>query len=130
MVDTIANYAARWQEQHGIQVDVSPPEFRPRLDTLTELHILRLTQEALTNVRKHARATQVRIGFSLSDHTLGLTIEDNGEGFSPDHPVRGEMPRFGLSTMRERAEAVGGTFAIESEPGQGTRIHVTVPRVS
>lgn len=84
-------------------------------------------QEALANVRKHARAERVDISLCQSDSGVVLAVADDGVGFSQGGPGRGEFPRFGLSTMRERAESIGGTMEVESEPGHGTRVRVEVP---
>ncbi len=82
-------------------------------------------QEALLNIRKHAKASQVSI--ALTPEPGGgarLSIEDNGCGFDPALARPGH---FGLLTMRERAEALGGTLAVSSAPAQGTALVVTVP---
>jgi signal transduction histidine kinase len=84
-------------------------------------------QEALSNIRKHARASHVRVTLLNGGPRLELLVSDDGVGFNPAavEPDRATgRPRFGLGTMRERAEAIGAAFAIESEPGQGTRVRV------
>jgi signal transduction histidine kinase len=96
---------------------------------MTEIQLLRILQEALANVRKHAEATSVRITLRAEDQTIRATIADNGRGFDPETIGRSEFPRFGLATMRERAEAVGGALEIDAAPGQGTEVRVQVPRV-
>jgi signal transduction histidine kinase len=91
------------------------------------VQLLRIIQEALANVRKHAAATHAEVRLSLHDQSLEATVEDNGAGFEPDALGRAVVPRFGLTTMRERAEAIGGTLSIESTPGSGTRVSVRLP---
>lgn len=86
-----------------------------------QMTLYRITQEALNNIAKHAGATQVWVRLSGDAHHLSLQIEDNGRGFDlaaipTDH--------FGVSIMRERAEAVGAKFQIDSTPGKGTRLGV------
>ena len=127
--ESLAGYIQRWRDQHGIAVTLRvSPELNPHgLTALAEIHVLRLIQEALTNVRKHARASAITIEFRPAGVQWDLTIRDDGTGFDPAGSTRGETPRFGLSTMRERAEAIGGTFDIDSAPGQGTTVAVTIP---
>ncbi len=65
---------------------------------------------------------------STSNGHVSLTIQDDGQGFDPERIARGIWPQFGLQTMRERAESVGGTFEVISTPGKGTTVRVTVPK--
>lgn len=87
-------------------------------------NVYRILQEALTNVSRHAQATEVFVNLSVEDDKLGLTVRDPGVGFSPEG-VDGK--RLGLLGMRERAELLDGTFALKSEPARGTEIQVTIP---
>jgi PAS domain S-box-containing protein len=86
--------------------------------------LFRIAQEALNNVLKHAKATDVRLEVSATDEELILDVQDDGQGFDPASARRG---RWGMTTMRERAEAAGGQLHIASSPGEGTRIHARVP---
>ena len=97
------------------------------LPASVELQLMRIVQEALSNVRRHAQATGVTVDLEVHDHTLALSVVDDGRGFDPGQPVRTGWPHFGLQTMRERAEAIGGTFELSSSPGLGTRVAVAVP---
>ena len=92
-----------------------------------EIQLVRIVQEALSNVRKHADAASACV--RLSAAATGLTVEvvDDGRGFEQDRSEPTGWPRFGLRTMRERAQAIGGSFALASEPGAGTRVTVQVP---
>ena len=85
--------------------------------------VYRIVQEALTNICKHAAATEVKIYLSATTTNLSLFIQDNGRGFRLDQNTTG----FGLQGMRERAEALGGKFDIESEPASGCRITADFP---
>jgi len=105
---------------------VEGEEFAPRLPLDTETALFRITQEALTNVTKHAKAKQVSIALKTIDKKVSLTIIDDGVGF--DHEVQQQQPEQGLINMRERAQAVEGTLTIESAPGKGTKVMVQVPR--
>lgn len=128
----LRTYLDRFREMTGVAVEIEtdglPPA--PRLPASTELQLLRIVQEALSNVRKHARTTNARVSLMETAEGLTLTVADDGEGFDPDYPIRTGWPRFGLQTMRERAKAIGGVFEIVSEPGRGTRAIVRVPLAS
>ncbi len=89
--------------------------------------LFRILQESLTNVRKHARARSVRIALAVSDGSVEATVQDDGEGFDAARPGTPEESTFGLRFMRERAEEVGGTVSVDSAPGGGTRVTITVP---
>jgi signal transduction histidine kinase len=125
----LADYLQQWQGQSGIAVElVAAPDVPPRLAPAAEVQLLRIVQEALTNVRKHAGAERATVGLETAGDTLIVTIADDGGGFALTAPPPSAGPRFGLATMRERAEAIGGTFTIESTAGQGTRVTVRVPQ--
>jgi signal transduction histidine kinase len=98
----------------------------PRLDSSIEITILRISQEALTNVAKHAQASLAILSLRLDEKHLYLTIEDNGVGLPA---VEGGIrPRsHGLKIMQERAEALEGTLKVVSSPGQGTKLEVMIP---
>lgn len=124
----LTDYLDHWQEQSGIAVElVAPAGHQLGLTPNAEVQLLRIVQEALTNVRKHAGAKQATIRLEVAGDRLVVAIEDDGAGFPAETPPRPGGPRFGLTTMRERAEAIGGTFTIESTAGQGTRVTVRVP---
>jgi signal transduction histidine kinase len=89
-----------------------------------EIVLLRVTQEALSNIRKHASANRVRVTLSFLLESIRLDVRDDGTGFDPhDSSLRG----FGLTGMRERVAEVGGTLEIESDSGLGTALVVTLP---
>jgi signal transduction histidine kinase len=130
---TLQEYLTRWREQSGVAATLvtEPPDgFAPRLPPAAELQLLRIIQEGLSNVRKHAGATVVTVHLIESDGWIEARIEDNGAGFDPAATSRADYPRFGLSTMRERAEAVGGSLEIESAAGHGTRVVARMPEES
>ena len=129
-LQTLEEYLVQWQGQSGVAValQTSPPEgFEPRLSPHAEVQVLRIIQEALTNVRKHAGAHQARVRLRIDDSFLEACVEDDGAGFDPDALTRSQVPRFGMATMRERAEAIGGTLDVASEPGRGTRVTARIP---
>jgi signal transduction histidine kinase len=92
-----------------------------------EVQLLRIIQEALSNVRKHSDAPQAWIRFDRQADLSVITIEDEGRGFDPSAIGRDNQQHYGLQTMRERAESVGGSLQIASQPGHGTRVIVTLP---
>jgi signal transduction histidine kinase len=124
--DALHDFARSWETQHGIPVKVSVDR-HIQLNANAELQLQRIVQEALTNVRKHARARQVEVTLEQRDTRIVAIVQDDGLGFKPDELGRAELPRFGLSTMRERGQSIGGTVQLDSSPGQGTRLTVEIP---
>ena len=110
-----------------VQLDISPGIDDLKLPAEVELHLVRVVQEALTNVRKHASATQAYVTLQTYDHVLELTIQDDGTGFDPGNGHSDRRAHFGLHTMHERAETIGAEFGLESKPGSGTRIRLRLP---
>lgn len=102
---------------------------RPRLDGVTENHLLRLAQEAVTNALKHARATEIHVALSVEEAQLTLRVQDNGRGMEPGREsARAQAGQFGLIGMRERADKLQARFTIVSTEGKGTSIEVILPR--
>lgn len=124
--EVLAEFLQQWREQSGVGTELTI-DAGLRLQTSVELQVVRIIQESLTNVRKHARATTVRVDVRKRDGQLAVTISDDGLGFNPEVTTRGEFPKFGLTTMRERASSVRGSLAIESTPGAGTTVRFTMP---
>jgi signal transduction histidine kinase len=124
--DVLQEYIDRWQEQTAISTQLTvDPEVT--LAPGNELQLVRIIQESLANVRKHSRATSASVDVRMRDGKLRVAVTDNGIGFSQGTLSRGVFPRFGLATMRERAESIGGIFTIESTPGCGTSVCVEIP---
>lgn len=124
--DSLAEFVERWQAQSQITAELTAPERLP-LPPTAELQLLRILQEALSNVRKHASASHARVTLEVLDGSVLARVEDDGSGFDPQAPRRREFPRFGLAVMRERAESIGGTLHVDSSPGRGTRVEVMLP---
>jgi PAS domain S-box-containing protein len=89
-----------------------------------EINLLRICQEAVTNVLKHARAQEIRIELHFETEAVRLRIQDDGQGFDPERATHGG---FGLPGLRERAQRIGGEFTLCSQTGRGTAVHVRVP---
>jgi len=102
------------QEQGTLQ---EPKELPPDV----KVAFYRLSQEVFNNIAKHAKASQVAILLQYDDGAVELNISDDGQGFDPEHTLSGH---FGLSMMRERAEAVGMIMSVTSQPGHGTEIAI------
>jgi PAS domain S-box-containing protein len=123
----LQTYVHEFQARYGIPVRFvkqTPPI--PRLESSLEVTLLRISQEALTNIARHAQATQAALVLQLDDRQIRLTIEDNGIGIpSPDGA--NHRRSHGLKIMQERAEALEGTLTVRSTPGEGTRIEATIP---
>jgi signal transduction histidine kinase len=125
---TLKDYLADYQTHYGLNVQLTvnnedPVEFSPEVTS----QLLRIIQEALTNVRRHSDAEKVMIHFSESNSGVRMRIEDNGRGFHPEQTIQAAGQHYGLQIMRERAESVGARLELDSQPGQGTRIEVWVP---
>jgi PAS domain S-box-containing protein len=129
LVSAISWYAERVHAQTGLTVSIEGDDPTPRLASSTEAALFRIVQEALTNAAKHARASSATVRMTASGGSICLDIEDDGVGFASSDVARNEQsPGWGLLNMRERAEALGGTFTLDSERGSGTRIAIEVPR--
>jgi PAS domain S-box-containing protein len=126
LVQALRKHAAAVQGRNLIQVEVRiwGSDEVPRLMPIAEEALYRIAQEALHNVVKHAKATAVEIAVGVDGDELLLHIRDNGVGFDPAAIRPGHL---GLGTMRQRAEALGARFTIESSPGAGTGVTVCVP---
>jgi len=122
----LEEYLDLWKASSGISTQLRiDPELR--IPPGIELQLIRIVQEALTNVRRHARATAAKVDIRRRDGQVVGVVSDDGVGFNPEARPRSDFPRFGLSTMRERAESVGGTLRVSSVPGEGTTVAFELP---
>jgi PAS domain S-box-containing protein len=124
LLPALTAYAQQFTHRTGIAVDLHTDRATTALPPAAQSSLFRIVQEALTNCVKHAKATHVTIELTTGGpQQVSLTVADNGVGFDADsQSSRG----LGLLTMRERAEFMGGRFALTSKPGHGTRITVIV----
>lgn len=126
LVPSLREYAGRLREQTGLDVRVESSDgldFPPAV----EAQVIRIVQEALTNVRKHAAARRVTVRFAREGRDVQVTISDDGRGFDVAAVEAAKGMRFGLLTMRERAESIGGVLAVRSRPGEGTTVELRIP---
>lgn len=125
----LRDYLILFTRQSGLPVELSVlPELEGQdLPQTVAIQLLRIIQEALSNVRKHARATSASLAFTVRGELLQITISDNGQGFEPAALAAKQAGGYGLRSMRERAEELGGGLRIISHPGQGTLVIVNTP---
>ena len=130
LVDALGQYADEWSAECGVPVDLQvhglPVE---RLSAAAEATVYRVVQEALTNVRKHAAASRVSLVAERRGSQLRVIVEDDGRGFDSAavSASADSQRRLGLRGMAERAALVAGVLEVESAPGNGTTIYLTVP---
>jgi signal transduction histidine kinase len=126
---SLEDYLHRFRSAYGIDATLeTPTELAGRaLEPMVGAQLIRIIQETLTNVRKHARARAVRVSLSLEEGKARAVVQDDGQGFDPAQLAAAEANTFGLRFMRERADEVGGTVEVRPVPGRGTRVVITVP---
>jgi PAS domain S-box-containing protein len=122
---SIEAHAQEFQERTGIQCDVSGVNPEPALTRAQATALFRIFQETMTNVARHAQATQINIRLSAADGVICLQVHDNGRGLQPE--ALAESHSLGVVGMRERAELLDGTLEISSAPGAGTTVTVSIP---
>jgi two-component system nitrate/nitrite sensor histidine kinase NarX len=127
-IESLEAYLEKYSHQSGIPATLETTlDGELALPPRSELQIIRVIQEALTNVRKHGAATSVAVRISDGPEGTTIVIADDGHGFDVAETLLGREG-FGLHTMRERMELVGGTLTIDSALGRGTRIIAMMPR--
>src|ERR1035437_4628870 len=122
--ELMAHYVDDFGDRFGLRAEFECEDELPRLTPRAEAELLRIAQEALNNVVRHADATVVRVRAGVADSHIELLVGDNGMGFEPSEVRDG---CFGLASMRERAQIIGGELTIDSRPHDGTRIRIRVP---
>lgn len=126
LMNVASELTERFQTRTGIDVEFSADERGKRFSIAVENELLRIMQEALNNIDKHANATRVDITWVVGPREGRLQVVDNGDGFDESQGVR--ETAFGLVGMRERAEVIDAELVVTSSPGAGTTIDVIVPR--
>ena len=128
LIGALQDYIDQFEERHQISIAFQSDPSADQLSPPPALQIFRFVQEALTNVRKHADAREVTVTItSIGSDQLKVIIADDGQGFTPDNQKNGKARPMGLTTMRERVEALGGSFHVNSQPGSGTQVTATIP---
>jgi len=127
--EALRSHIGAWNRDHAPQVDLQARGLSGRrLPQALETTVFRIVQEALNNVARHARATHVGVIVERHERELRAIVEDDGVGFDPATVESSAAGRhFGLRGMRDRATAAGGTIEIESRPGQGTTLFLSLP---
>lgn len=126
LVPAIEKYVSEWSGYSGVAASFEPSIYGLRFSAAAETAIYRVVQESLNNVHKHALAKNASIRLFTRDNRVVLLIDDDGSGYDAEDPeVR--KRGIGLTGMNERVKLIGGSLEIESNPGQGTTIYVTIP---
>ena len=126
--EAIAKVVKTWSDHNDISAQFQVTGEQQSLHPNIEVTLLRSTQEALANIRKHASAAEVSVTLSYLSDTVILDVEDDGIGLTASAPTDGlTSSGFGLVAMQERVEQLGGELCIESEPNEGTTLAVSIP---
>ncbi|MFH0750580.1 MAG: GAF domain-containing sensor histidine kinase [Chloroflexota bacterium] len=121
----LGEYLRKYSRQTGIKATLHcDGSARRALAPRSEIQLLRVVQEALTNIRKHAGARHASVSLNADDGVVTLEVVDDGSGFDPGRLEEAFDHGFGLASMRERVEQIGGTLAVHTAPGKGTRLEV------
>jgi PAS domain S-box-containing protein len=125
----LETYAERAASRGNLELLADLPDLvPPHLSSDVRIALFRAAQEAISNVLKHANATQLEVSLHRENGMIRLTVEDDGQGFDPGAASQKEAPSWGLKIMRERIESIGGQVQIASKPGQGTRVTFEIER--
>ena len=125
LVPTIRRYADTFKEQAGVDVSVTISGNERRLESYVEVMVFRSMQELLGNAVHQNQATLVKIQLDLGDTAIRLSLEDNGKGFDTNSLAK--ESNLGLKLIKDRAEMLGGKFDIDTAPGKGARVTLTIP---
>jgi signal transduction histidine kinase len=128
LIPALHTFMKSFREQTGIHVSLSAFADLERVTGKKRTVLFRVAQEALTNVARHAQASQAEVSIKKHDDAICMTVRDNGKGFREGFPtVAKKGKRLGLLGMRERLEMVGGKFSITSNVGEGTVVLARIP---
>jgi signal transduction histidine kinase len=131
LIPALHTFMKIFREQTGIRVSLAAFAAIEQVNGDKRTVLYRVAQEALTNVARHAQATEAEVTIQKLDGAIRMEIKDNGKGFLQDRlPPPKKNKRLGLLGMRERVEMVNGSFTIESAPGKGTTVQAQVPLAS
>jgi two-component system, NarL family, sensor histidine kinase DegS len=125
LIPTIRRYADAFKEQTSMEINVTVTGNERRIEPYLEVMVFRAMQELLGNVSRQSQATLAKIQIDMGGHLIKMVVDDNGKGLDAEN-IESESG-LGIKLIRERAEMLGGTFDVDSTPGRGTRIALTVP---
>lgn len=130
LVPVLHDYAARWAQEHGVELALFLPQSNERLPATLETALFRIAQEGLANVARHAHAQQVELTLEWDAEAVHLCLADDGQGFDLDEALdrAKQGGHLGLWSMHERVGQLGGQFVVGSALSQGTRLKMTIPR--
>ena len=132
LIAALGQFISEWSRNYQIRADFHAvnPSARKRMPDEVETHLYRIAQEALNNTLKYAKAASVSVLLEIRDDEIRLIVEDDGIGFDLDSKAKAAKKPgqgLGLTSMKERADLLGGRLEIETTPGRGTSIFVNVP---
>lgn len=128
LAETIGDYVQRFQATCRVPIEFLSAGPRGFLPDDARIVVLRIVQEALTNARRHAFAENILVVLDFRADYVSCSVTDDGAGFDPSAPSGlGDTRHWGLASMRENAELVGGTLDVSSAPGRGTAVTVVIP---
>jgi signal transduction histidine kinase len=128
LIPTLRSYLRDFAARTGLSVNFRSDPSAEALDRDQKIVVFRVAQESLTNIAKHAQASQVDFSICQIDGLICLKVADDGKSFADDQTESARKKgRLGLVGMEERVGLVGGTFSIEPQPGKGTTVYVTIP---
>jgi len=125
LAPTIRHYADTFKEQAGVEVSVVISGNERRLESYVEVMVFRSMQELLSNAVHQNQATLVKIQVDMGDTSIRLSLDDNGKGFNTDSLEK--ESNLGLKLIKDRVEMLGGKFDIDTAPGKGARVTLTIP---
>jgi signal transduction histidine kinase len=129
LVEALREGAARATSDQAVALEFTTSGAPQRYASDVEHQLMRIGQEAVLNAARHAQAHTIRMHIDFSENHVALRVADDGRGFDIKPTAEGTTDHYGIATMRERAEQVGGRVTITSEPGRGTVVEAVVPAV-
>ncbi len=128
MTSTLKEYILNFSQMSNVRADLEITDNSIlSLPTTSQIQITRIIQEALSNVRKHAKASHAHVQISANSNRLEISVADDGKGFDVSNVKHDGWPHFGLQTMKERSDSIGGILDIRSTSGEGTKVIITIP---
>lgn len=128
LIPALTRYLENLKERYGVTIEISYTGERKRLDSIIEVALYRVIQEAVQNTIKHARAANIRVNVEIDSYRIMAVITDDGIGFDFETCLKEPRPdSYGLLGMKERVEILGGQLTIESQPDKGTEIMAVLP---